>query len=397
MKKFDILLIGATGFTGKRAARYLSEHANNLNFAIAARNSTKLKEISSSLNIADENCFIVDTLDQNSLDSAISQANIVITTVGPFSLYGELVIASCVKYGSHYLDITGEVDFIRKMMDKYNSDAIQNKSILIPFSGFDSVPADITAYLLCKEFSADDKIRIKSYYKISGGFNGGTIATMLNKFDSGEYKKMGNPTLLMNIKNQKIGSSKGTNYFGYDKNISRWTAPFIMGAINSKIVYKSADDFYLKENKRYANELVYSEHSSLSKWYNPFPFLFISVFLFSFSMLAPFKWFRKIIKFFAPEPGEGPSEKVIESGYFSLLAIAKNGKGKISKLKISYAGDPGNKATVFFLCESALHLHQYLKDKEKKSHAYGFQTPMHIFEDSLVIRLKKGGLKIESV
>lgn len=279
-KPFDIILIGATGFTGKRAAHYLRDNApENVKWGIAARNSDKLATIAEKLDLSPEDCFTVDTTSKDQVETVVELTKIVITTVGPFSLYGEEVIAACAKSGTHYLDITGEVGFIKKMKDRYGDLAEQSGAKLIPFSGFDSIPADLSALILSGEFDEPEKLNIKAYYSISGGFNGGTIATMLNKFETGEYKEMNNPRLLLHQSDQLIHTPNDGYFFGYDKNINRWSTPFIMAAINSKVVYKSAS-VMRKMGKPYANSISYSEHSSLGKWYNPFPFLFISLMLF---------------------------------------------------------------------------------------------------------------------
>ncbi|MBD3615200.1 MAG: saccharopine dehydrogenase NADP-binding domain-containing protein [Gracilimonas sp.] len=391
-KPFDIILIGATGFTGKRAAQYLKDHTpDTLKYGIAARNPDKLGLIAEKLNFAKNQCFTIDTTIREQVETVVKQARIIITTVGPFSLYGEEVIAACAKFGTHYLDITGEVGFIKKMKNKYEKLAKKTGAKLIPFSGFDSVPADIAAFLLSKEFDCPEKLDIRAYYSISGGFNGGTIATMMNKFETGEYKKMADPKLLIDKGNQQIHTPKRSHFFGYDKKIHRWSAPFIMGSINSKIVYKSAS--MMHDTKFcYAKSISYSEHSSLGKWYNPIPFILVSIVLLSITVLGPKKWFRKLLQKVMPAPGEGPSEKKIEKGYFKMTAFADDYEGNKTKLQMSYPGDPGNKSTVFFLCESALCL---LESTDKDSQKNGFLTPITAFGDALIERMTSKGLFIK--
>ncbi|WP_421775166.1 saccharopine dehydrogenase family protein [Gracilimonas sp.] len=391
---FDLILIGATGFTGKRAARYLKEHApENFNWGIAARNQDKVSALADKLNLENDRCFIVDNLNKERVEEVVQKTKIVITTAGPFSLYGENVIAACAKFGTHYLDITGEVGFIKQMSDKYDEIAKKSGALLIPFSGFDSVPADIAAFLLQKEFHQPKKLSIKSYYSISGGFNGGTIATMLNKFETGEYKKMNNPALLLSRNTeQKIHKPKDAQFFGFDAALRRWSAPFIMGAINSKVVYRTAE-LMREQNSPYAESISYSEHSSLGRWYNPVPFLLVSIIVLSLTLLGPFEWFRNVLRRIMPSPGEGPSEDQIENGYFKLLAVAQDQDGQKASLNMSYPGDPGNKSTVFFLCESALCIAEHADKLMSKS---GFKTPVSAFGELLVARLTERGLKIKS-
>lgn len=388
---FDIILVGATGFTGRRAAKYFNSHSpKTLKWGIAARNMEKLNRLADELNIEQSRCFKIDTTNPDDVKQVVSKTRIIVTTAGPFSLYGGELIRQCAETGTHYLDITGEVGFIAKMIQKYESSALKSKALLIPFSGFDSVPADITTFLLSQAYDNPVKLSVKTYYRISGGFNGGTIATMLNKFETGEYKEMSDPRLLIQGADQMVHKTDKAQFFGYDTLIRKWSVPFIMGAINSKVVYKTASLFNEKGNK-YADSIGYSEHSALSQWYNPLPFLFFTLFLSALTILGPFSWFRNLIKKVMPAPGEGPSEESIENGYFKLKAFAKDEHGSVKKLTMSYPGDPGNKSTVFFLCESALELAENTSSYIDK---YGFLTTVSALGPDFIDRLRSRGLHI---
>lgn len=399
-KDFDLILIGATGFTGRRAAAYLHEHApEDLSWGIAARNPEKLKAVAQKTGRSEDQLFIANTLNREQVDRVVSRARIILTTVGPFSLYGEHIIASCAAHGTHYLDITGEVGFIREMKQKYGETAAKNGSILIPFSGFDSIPADVGASLIHNALPESRSLQIRSFYSISGGFNGGTIATMLNKFESGEFRKMNNPHLLSirDAEESRVRILKDPlrNYFGYHKESERWIAPFIMGSINSKIVYQS-----FKEKADWEagapGEVSYQEFSSLGPWYNPLPFLITTLILLCITKLGPYAWFRSLLRKVMPAPGEGPSEEQIENGYFKARFTGTNDKGHTASLLISYPGDPGNKSTVFFLCESALLLHQLIQNNDS-SLPSGFVTPVQLFGNSLAGHLKAKGLSISEI
>ncbi len=388
---FDLILMGATGFTGRRATAYLSQHApDTLRWGVAARNEAKLAKVAQNLGLSNEQCFVVDALNKQQVTELVQKTSIIITTVGPFSLYGEELIAACAKHGTHYFDITGEVGFIKSMTDKYEETAQKSGAILVPFSGFDSIPADLTAFLLAKKFEQPEKLSIDAYYSTHGGLNGGTIATMLNKFESGESKQMNDPHLLTGPTSQRIHKSQHAGYFGYNNELKRWTAPFIMSAINSKVVYKTAALNQAAETP-YADSISYAEHFSLGKWFNPIPFISTSLTVLSLAILGPRKWFRTFLKKVMPAPGEGPSEESIEQGFFKLLAIARDENNNQHHLRMFFSGDPSNKATVFFLCESALCLHEH-KDRFKS--VSGFKTPAFLFGDLLVKRLTERGLHI---
>lgn len=399
-KNFDLILIGATGFTGRRAAAYLHDHApEDLNWAIAARNPEKLKAVAQKTGRSDDQMFVADTLNRDEVDEVVSKARIILTTVGPFSLYGEHIIASCAAHGTHYLDITGEVGFIRDMKQKYGETAEKNGSILIPFSGFDSIPADVGASLIHNALPQSRSLQIRSFYSISGGFNGGTIATMLNKFESGEFRKMNDPHLLSirDAEDSLVHISKDPlrNYFGYHSESGRWIAPFIMGSINSKIVYQS---FKEKADGQVGapEEVSYQEFSSLGPWYNPLPFLITTLILLCITKLGPYAWFRSLLRKVMPAPGEGPTEEQIENGYFKARFTGTDDKGHSASLLMSYPGDPGNKSTVFFLCESALRLQSMIQADESSLSA-GFVTPVQLFGDELASHLKSKGLEISEI
>lgn len=363
---------------------------------IAGRNLDRLTILANELGFTQNQVFKVDNLNKSEVDEVVGKAKIIVTTAGPYSLYGENVIASCAEQGTHYLDITGEVGFIKQMSDKYDELAKKNKCKLIPFSGFDSVPAEICTFLLSKKFSPEDEVYIKAYYSISGGFNGGTIATMMNKFETGEYKLMTNPRLAMEGTSQELANAEDRNFFGFDEEISRWSTPFIMSPINSKVIYRTAS---LMRNfgTPYFKRIAYSEHSSLGKRLNPIPFLGVSLMLISIGVLGRFSWFRKLVLVATPPPGEGPSEESIENGYMKLLAIAKSKSGKRYRMKFSYSGDPSNKATVFFLCESALTLAKHFDKLPESDERFGFLTPIAAFGDELVNRLINKGYTVNEV
>ncbi len=394
-KPFDIIVLGATGFTGRRAAQYLKDHApKDLRWGIAARSNEKLAELAYKLEISAEHCFVVNSLNKNETDSLVLKTRIIVTTVGPYSLYGESIIASCAEHGTHYLDITGEVGFIKQMANKYGEIAKKNKSILIPFSGFDSVPAEVLVYLLSKKFNPEDEVYIKAHYSLKGGLNGGTIATMMNKFETGEYKLMGNPRLAMDSDDQELAEAKDRNFIGFDSTIKRWSTPFIMSSINSKVVYRTAD-LMRTMGKPYFRRIAYSEHASLGKWYNPLPFLSILFVLVLIQSLGPYAWFRKLLLKFAPAPGEGPSEESIENGYFKVQAFAESISGQKEKITCSFSGDPSNKATIFFLCESALLLASQIDSVTNPPTCYGFLTPASAFGYLLSDRLQANGYVID--
>ncbi|HCD52344.1 MAG TPA: hypothetical protein DEQ34_07850 [Balneolaceae bacterium] len=390
----DLILVGATGFTGRRAAAYFKEHApNELNWGIAGRNSAKLIELANDLSLSESKIFEVDLLNKDQVEELVRNTKIIVTTAGPFSLYGEYLIGACATSGTHYLDITGEVGFIMKMEKKYGKAARENRAKIIPFCGFDSIPAEITLLHFKDKFSKEDQVTIKSYYTISGGLNGGTLASMLNKFESGEVGEMNDPRLALAGNEQKLGKPDAPQFFGFDRKAGRWSTPFIMGSINSKVVYRSVS-LFREFGKPMFESIAYSEHTKLGKWYNPLPFLSQTLTLLMLQFLMPFQWFRKLLKKVGPKPGEGPSEDAIENGFIRWHAFAwSDATSQTQEVEFSYPGDASNKSTVFFLCESALLLAASIQSINSDEHSLnGFLTPSTAFEDGLLNRLTDRGL-----
>lgn len=203
--KFDLIIYGATGFTGQLAAQYMMRRgiADHLRIAIAGRNLQKLEALQKSCEIKPA-ILIADSTQVTSIVQMVQQTKVILSLAGPFALYGEPVIAACAKFGVDYLDITGETPFIRSMIKRYQKQALETGARLIPFSGFDSIPADLSVYLGLAA-ARDRNIELDEmcfYYQIKGGFNGGTLASALNMAEH-PSKQLSNPAIIW------------SNYFDY--------------------------------------------------------------------------------------------------------------------------------------------------------------------------------------
>jgi short subunit dehydrogenase-like uncharacterized protein len=411
-RPYDFLVIGATGFTGRRTARVLLEECPDpARVALAARNQERLLALAKEVGVEEKNCFQLDTTDVARVQQIIPTSRMVVSTAGPYSLYGEAVLAACAASGTHYTDITGEVDFIAEMAQKYGKEAQSSGARLVSFCGFDSVPAEVAVHTLAKRFSQGnesdesgggkngdkgDELSIQSYYQTRGGLNGGTIATMLNKLaTSGNNQKVQPDALIpesQRAHGPKLKAPKGAQFFGFVRRIARWSTPFIMSGVNARVVYRSVQQMH--ESKAYNfSSFGYSEQSSLGKWYAPWSFLLTTKLLLSLAILGPFAWFRKLLSWFVPKPGQGPSEESIESGFFRMRVFAENTSGQKEEISCFFAGDPSNKATVFFLVHSSVLLLELEQLNQLASP--GFHTPYTAFGDHLAQRLEQKGYQID--
>ncbi|MFK7797214.1 MAG: trans-acting enoyl reductase family protein [Aureispira sp.] len=384
---YDIILYGATGFTGKQAVIYFQKNApKDIKWAIAARNAKKLDALKQELQLSVDS-LVADAQDAKAIDELVQQTKIILTTAGPYALYGSNLLGSCAKHGVHYLDITGEAPWVRDMLQQHGQAATESGAKIVPFCGFDSIPADLSVSILrryVREEGLGELSRVNSYYTLAkGGLNGGTLLSLLNMLEKGESKSLVNPKLL-------LGDVQATSFLKREKYnwkaqhvpaINKWVYPFFMEAINQKVVYRSiglAPKYDLPQPEKF----IYNEYHAIGKKSGPAKRAAYG--MAAFAGLGKFAFFRSLLKKFGPSSGEGPSQENIEEGFFKVQQIGQTTSGKQVQLTFSYPGDAGNKATICFLCESAFCL---LLEKDKLPDRKGFLTPSLAFGEILEKRL----------
>lgn len=393
MKRYDIILYGATGFTGKQVVAYFSKHAPiAVRWAIAGRNQQKLEAVQADLDLAVD-IIVADAQDTATIDDMVQQTAVILTTAGPYALYGTNLLANCAKHGVHYVDITGEAPWVAKMLQQYGDQAKTTGAKIIPFCGFDSIPADLGLGQLQAYARAtwqEELVEAKSYYTMArGGLNGGTLLSGLNMMETGEGAMLMNPYLLTkDLQVPKfISKIKDSDKHHYVAALKRWVYPFFMADINSKVVYRSVG-LAIHHELAHPPTFYYNEYHAIGKRWAAFMGATI---LRSINTLGRFAVVRKLMKRFGPDAGEGPSEDDREEGFFRLRMFGKTSSGQQAMMQLQYPGDAGNKATVCFLCESALALCLQLDELPDRK---GFLTPQMAFGDVLVARLKAAGLEL---
>ena len=387
--EYDLVIMGATGFTGKLVVEYLIENYGVENeeftWAIAGRDINKLERLRSSFKYIDSNSnkiprLVVDSHDTNSLDKMTSISRLVISTVGPYLKFGEALVESCVKNGTHYCDLTGEVPFIRKSIDAFDIKAKKNNCRIVHSCGFDSVPSDIGVLLLqmdsLKRFNKPcDEVNL--YVRsIRGGLSGGTIDSMISIFkymgsNPGHRKLLKSPYSLNPRESLKNNTWQPIlKSVKWDDDIQRWLCPFIMAGFNSRIVMRTnaITDY------RYGIDFKYSEVSSYKKGLSGFlkaVVMFIGLVLIQISLkVRPLLWFLR--KFFLPSPGEGPSKEIRDNGFFKLDIIGSMDNIKKIRFTVTGEGDPGYSATAKMITESALSI---LLNQDRIPKVSGVLTP----------------------
>ena len=390
-KNLDIVVYGATGFTGKLCAKYLSENSVDLNWAIAGRNKEKLEELKKELSL-DVDIFIAESNDEKALDNITKNTKVVLSTAGPFHRYSSNLVKSCVKNSSDYVDITGEFFWIREMIDLHHEEASSKGVRIIPACGYDSIPSDLGTFFSSTKIKEPIK-RIESFHAGQGGVSGGTTETGSSMGDRKFGTNINDPFVLNPEKSvsneQKLLSSDSV---GIKKNnlIESWTGPFIMAVSNTRVVRRSAALLELNQ-EGYGVNFTYQEHAFYKKFRTALLVTFVTL-LFGLILSTPI---RKLVRPLLPKPGEGPSEETMENGFFDSFFTAELDNGEKKLFRVHGKGDPGYKVTSKFVCESALTL---VKDRENLpgGNEYGgVLTPASGLGQPLIDRLSSNGVHFD--
>ena len=385
-KKFDIIIYGATGFTGSLGAKYMDKYSNEFKWAIAGRNSNKLEKLQNEIPGKPE-IVIADANDEQALLKLTASTKVVASYAGPFNKYSNLLVKACVETGTHYVDITGEAIWVRDLIDNYHQRCIDNKIKIIPACGYDSIPSDLGTYFTAKQINEPLK-SIFAYHNMSGGVSGGTIESAFTMRDFKSKHKMGHPFLLnpegSYSKNQKLLSK---DYFSIKKNkkLNKWVIPFVMAITNTRPVRRSAALMEAKQQS-YGPDFVYNEFQMVNK-YSVALITTVSLAVLGMIIVSPF---RNFLRKFFPKPGTGPNEKTRNNGWYEALFVAKTTKNQEYVYRMYGKGDPGYKSTSMFLVESAISLLNNSDNGE-----YGVLTPATGLGDDLIIRLKDQGVLFE--
>ena len=408
-RPYDVILYGASGFVGKQTVQYFANHTrpDEVRWAIAGRNQHKLETIKKRVGV-DVDVKVADSSNRNAVDAVVSQTRVLLNTAGPFSLYSNEIVDACVRNRTHYVDITGETPWVKSLIARYHEQAhrvadlseIAEGTRIIPFCGFDSVPSDLGTYLVVKHLQqelGETCTSVKAYFQAYGGFNGGTLASGFNMYDSGQITQVSNPFLLNppgEHSPAEIERNRDPKSPQYDEDLNTWIAPFFMGSINTRVVRRSCALFE-QWGQSYGKDFTYQEYL---KFDPPLAWLQATgitagMALFTGAMQqAPL---RQLLQSFLPQPGKGPSEKTINEGWFrcELLGFGSHGQ-KVQGL-ISDLGDPGNRATVKFLCESALSLALNFDELPGGKQRGGILTPATGLGEVLAQRLRRAGMHLE--
>jgi len=385
--KFDIVVYGATGFTGQLVAEYLAAHYKNdkqLKWAMAGRSLEKLKSVRDAIGApADTPLIVADASDAASLKAMAEQTMSVITTVGPYQLYGEELLAACVATGTDYFDLCGEPIWMRQMIDKYEASAKESGARIVFSCGFDSVPFELGTFFVQEEARrvfGTPAARVKGRVRdMRGTLSGGTAASAKATFDA-----VAKDISLVAILNDPFALTPGFagpkqprgNKPLLEEDLQSWAAPFMMALINTRNVHRSN----MLMGFPYGQDFVYDE-MVLTGPGEKGEANAKRVMAANAEKTGPS----------APKPGEGPSKEERENGLFNLLYVASAPDGRMVRAGVTGDRDPGYGSTSKMISECAICM---LRDATDV--AAGFWTPGAAMQHKLIKRLRdNAGLTFE--
>ncbi len=359
--EFDVIVYGASGFTGRLVAEYLAQRygvGKDIKWAMAGRSLDKLAQVRDEIGAPKETPLIAaDASDAASLAELVKRTQAVLTTVGPYQLYGNELVAACAATGTDYLDLCGEPAWMRKMIDAHEAAAKTSGARIVFSCGFDSIPFELGVYFLQQNARAAWGAmapRVKGRVrKMRGTFSGGTAASlkatlMAAASDPGVVALLKNPfSLTPGFEGPKQPSG---NKPQFDEDLQMWSAPFVMAAINTRNVHRSNALL----GHAYGKDFIYDE-----------------------MMLA-----GPDAAMSGKKPGEGPSKEERETGFYDLLFVGTSADGKQLRAAVTGDKDPGYGSTSKMIAESAICLVRDARDVPG-----GIWTPGAAMGEKLIARL----------
>ena len=378
-KPYDIVVHGATGFTGRLVIEYLLQHypvGSGVRWAMGGRSADKLAAVREEVGApADTPLVVTDSADAASLQALMTQTRLVLTTVGPYQLYGNELVAACAESGVDYVDLCGEPAWMRKMIDAHEASAKASGARIVFSCGFDSIPFDLGMLMLQNEMRAQfgtTASRVRGRVrKMKGTFSGGTAASLKATMaaamqDPGVMDLLRNPfSLTPGFEGPRQPSG---NKPILEQDLGLWVAPFVMAAINTRNLHRS--NFLL--GHAWGADLVYDE----------------------MILTGPGEKGEAVARAVAadkslgaeggPKPGEGPSRAEREAGFYDVLFLGQDAAGHTVRVGVKGDRDPGYGSTSKMIAEAAVCLLQ-----DAGGTTGGIWTPASAMGVALIARLQK--------
>jgi short subunit dehydrogenase-like uncharacterized protein len=391
-RDLDVVVFGATGFTGRLVADYLRQAApGSLRWAIAGRNREKLEALALGRPV-----LVGDALDPAAMREIAGRTRVVCTTAGPFARYGSELVAACAEAGTHYCDLTGEVPWMRRMIDAHHARAKASGARIVHTCGFDSIPSDIGTWATQQEFIGRFGYPARKVTALfgeqSGGFSGGTAASALETLREADADRevkrlLADPYALDPDPGAPHPPAPDERSIGWDRHLRMFTVPFVMAAVNTRVVRRA----HALAGAPWGDGFVYREVMSTPGTVRGAAMaagVTGGLAALSFAMSRPA--LRERLARRAPQPGDGPSAERRARGHWKLRLVAEGEPGDVVIYVVSDRADPGYGSTAKMLGESALCL-----ALDPLRSPGGVQTPSVAMAEPLLDRLRRAGLVFE--
>jgi short subunit dehydrogenase-like uncharacterized protein len=402
-REFDVILYGASGFTGKFAVEHIAKTYLQkgkpadpiLRWAVAGRSQSALEKVVKEI-CGDDRATLLPILiaeanDVEAIRRLVRRTKVVISTAGPFFKYSHEIVRQCAENGTHFADITGEVDWVAVMIDQHGETAKTTGARIVSCCGHDSVPWDLTVCMINQELKkkGESTNKVECYDDIRGAPSGGTLATVASMIDGGfrsrwihKQRLAFNPWLQTSAGSKSLTKTKISNPFFpiFSHELKKWQAFFVMAEVNGKVAQRS--NALLGYNPD--GTLVYSEGQVFPDFWTAL----ISVL--GLLIVLPVLFIPPLRAQLFLAPGTGPSRSALERGFLRIQGKGTGDKGTIVRTDMYFPRDAGYIDTARMLVECGVLLAQ-----SKKGGGGGFHTPASAFGSSLIDRLKLGGTVFE--
>lgn len=398
-REFDVIVWGASGFIGRLIAEHLfSTYGvdDRLRWAMAGRQQAKLESVRDALGpgAGTVPLILADSHNPKTLEAMATRTRVVCAAVGPYAKYGSELVATCIRTGTDYCDLSGETHWMRWMIDTHETAARANNVRIVHCCGFDSVPSDLGTRLVQNTMQArhgvySPEVKMRVTDMVNGKLSGGTVATILSGVelaakDAGVRKQMMDPNLLLPAAPPEVAPDADVSALGWEADTRSWVAPFLMAAINSRVVRRSN----ALAGYPYGKGFRYSEGIAMGRgvrgWLRA---LGMTLGLNAFMLLAIIGPTRSVLRRLLPKPGQGPDRRMRESGSFAIRFLARHPDDPALNVQAMVTGDrdAGYGSSSRMIGESAVCL---ALDEQPRSVPGGFWTPATCLGDSLTRRLQ---------
>lgn len=385
-RQYDLVLFGGTGFTGGLTADYLAAHAPaTMRWALVGRNRAKLDAVAARLAAAAPegprpDIVVADAADKEAMRGVAESTRVVITTVGPYALYGGPLVAACAAAGTDYVDLTGEPEFVDRTWVEHHAEAERSGARIVHCCGFDSIPHDLGAYFTVQHLPEGVPLKVNGYVKSNARFSGGTFHSAINGFgrarqtvSAAKERRRQEPRAT----GRQIHAAPARIH--HDESLGGWTVP--LPTIDGAIIRRSAAAL-----DRYGPDFTYGHHMVAKHLATVGA---IAGGVGTVGLLAQLPPTRKLL-LKLKAPGEGPSEAERERSWFKVTFVGEGG-GKRVVTEVS-GGDPGYSETSKMLAESGLCL-----AFDELPERAGQLTTAVAMGDALLTRLQKAGIAFRVV